>query len=374
MFKQNKMNLKGKFKNNEDLRSVLRDYLAKSTDDRFLLYAEEYERDCLISIEQKKRILRAEAQIKAAEANLTEEEKQINPIPFEKELRWLENERQKSKEIFEQFLSGLTEIEKRNRETMYFRDGDPKLSVLDVGDQWCLSLRFTTHHLGKRDGCSGFDRKSSARLIELLLANTYVDEKGFAFSKNKQIFRSVELSVNEKDLLMYDWSGDGNSVAYNENFLIYTGTPYLKKADKLVSQYAFPTYQVMINDGFSITYQPRYKNKFADVQTMQTNGVEEWLFTILVRIEPSYKVFLNLFPWALVYHDKVYKMDLKFYGPGAEDVFELKCVWCCPRLVSEKLYKFQDEMAKKYPTEIIAKRSRPTQYWGYGVFHEQENE
>jgi hypothetical protein len=368
------MNLNGKFKNNKDFRSALRNYLTKSIDDRLLLYTEEYERKCLIYSEQKKRMALMEAQIKAAEAHLTEEEKQNNPIPFEKELRWVEKERQKRKEIVWQFLSGLTEVEKRDRETMYFQDGDPKLSVLNVGDQWCLEIGFTTHQSWLKGGCSGFDGKSSTRLIELLLANMYIDEKGFTFSKNKQIFRSVELNVNEKELLTYDWGIDGNSVAYNQNFLIYTGTPYLKTADKVVSQHFFPTYQVIIKDDFSITYQPRYKNKFADAQTMQTNGVEEWLFTILVRIEPSYKVFLDLFHGALAYYDKSLKIDLKFYGPGAEDVFELRCVSCCPRLVSEKLYKFQDEIAKKYPTEIIAKRSRPIRHWGCDVFHEQVNE
>jgi hypothetical protein len=81
-----------------------------------------------------------------------------------------------------------------------------------------------------------------------------------------------------------------------------------------------------------------------------------------------------LFHRALAYYDKDTKIDLKFYGPEAEDVFELRHVWCCPRLVSEKLYKFQDEMAKKYPTDIITKRSRRTRHWGCNVFHEQVNE
>jgi hypothetical protein len=368
------MNINGNFKNNGDFRSTLKNYLAKSIDDRFLLYTEEYERKRLIHSEQKKRMSLVEAQMKAARARLTEEEKKTNPIPFEKELRWVENERQKRKEMFEQFLAGLTEVERRNRETMYFQDGDPKLSVFNVGDQWCLEIGFTTYWPGFKDGCPGFDSKSSTRLVELLLANMRVDDKGFVFSKNKQIFHSVELIVNEKELLMYDWGIDGNSVAYNQNFLIYTETPYLKTADKVVSQHFFPTYRVIIRDDFSITYQPRYKNKFADAQTMQTNGVDEWLFTILVRIEPVHKVFLDLFHRALAYYDKDTKIDLKFYGPEAEDVFELRHVWCCPRLVSEKLYKFQDEMAKKYPTDIITKRSRRTRHWGCNVFHEQVNE
>lgn len=374
MFKQNKMSQQGVFNNNEILRTTLKKRLLRPVDEWFLAYREEYEKCSRIGVEQKKRMLLAEAQIMADRLHFTEEEKQIYPIPLEKELRWVEEQRQKSKLVFDQFLAGLTESEKHNRETTYFQDGDPKLSVLDVGGEWCLEIGFTTYHKDQINSCTGFDRKSSDRLISLLLANMQVDKKGFVFSKNNRVFSAIELIINEQTLLSYGSDINGDDVAYNQNYLICTGTPYRKTAKELVSKNIFPVHRVKIDHDFSVVYQPRYTNRFADASIMQTVGVDEWLFTILIKIEPSYKILLDLFYDALAYYDKSAIIDLKFYGPDVPDVFEVKKVWCCPRLVSEKLYKFQDEMAKKYPTEVIAKRSRPTRYWWSNVFHEQVNE
>lgn len=335
-----------------DSKSRLNKYLTMSLDERFELHRIDCQRIMNAAIQRKIRERENELYSRALKSHLTftaSQQTEFQESSFQQTLIKMAamlDEVQKQKN---DFLDSFTPQERVYFYSTFFKDGDLQENVLSPGDEWCLMFSFSFLTSKKDTFQESRYPQFSDLWVKAIRSNMCATETGFLQCKGRPIFSGFEFILDESQTFIHEVNAQGNGIMYNQNYVIPGESRFDKNFIARVAKLGLPIHHVSVNSGFSIEFQPRFKNRFATPEIIDNHGIGTIVMDVLVKLKMLPTFFLNLLPNAAHTTGNNTFIGLLFRGLSGDDVFFENISNCRFRIINNQLFAYYRELKTQYP-------------------------